>query len=101
MSETARETPVSEFLFGMSLIVRVRVETHRSSRELRHSLAQRYTVKFARQLRTYTDDQRRAAVQCCRPRPESNTHTSGERLTYMGRLMSDKLRFRISYLSVP
>ena len=40
MSETARETPVSEFLFGMSLIVRVRVETHRSSREQRRSLMQ-------------------------------------------------------------
>ena len=52
MSFSGREPPVSGFLFGISLIVRLWSETHRSSREQRHSLALWHTVKFGH-LRTF------------------------------------------------
>ena len=50
MSQLSREPPVSGILLEISLIVRVWSETHRSSREQRHSLALGHTVKFGRLL---------------------------------------------------
>ena len=46
MSLVGREPPVSGFLFGISLMVRIWSETHRSLREQRYSLVLWHTVKF-------------------------------------------------------
>jgi hypothetical protein len=50
MSLLGREPPVSEFLFGMSLMVRFWSETHRSSRDQHQNLALWHTVKFGQLL---------------------------------------------------